>query len=199
MTKPQNITEHHYQIGKSDRMKLKGHSPKCIWMTGLSGAGKSTIAALLERLLFDRGFHTYVLDGDNLRNGLNSDLSFSQADRSENIRRVANVAKLMVDAGDVVICALISPLKSDRDYAKSLFGSDEFFEVFIDTPIAVCKRRDPKGLYAKVSRGEIFNFTGIDSPYESPQKPDMWVKTADISAAEAAGLILEHLLSFSNK
>jgi bifunctional enzyme CysN/CysC len=155
-------------ITQSCRALLKAQTPSCVWLTGLSGSGKSTVANLLEQRLHALGKHTYLLDGDNLRKGLNRDLGFTEADRVENIRRVAEVAKLMVDAGLIVIVGLISPYRSERQTARDLFAAGEFFEVFVDTPLSECERRDVKGLYAKARRGDLKNFTGIDSVYEAP-------------------------------
>ncbi len=155
------------------RASQKNQTPRCIWFTGLSGAGKSTLANMLEKRLLAAGTHSYLLDGDNLRHGLNRDLGFTNADRVENIRRVAEVAKLMTDAGLIVLVSLISPFRADRDLARGLFAGQEFFEVFVDTPLQECERRDAKGLYAKARRGELKNFTGIDSPYEAPVRPEL--------------------------
>lgn len=188
-----NIKLQQHNITKTDRAKLNGHSPKCLWMTGLSGSGKSTIAGVLEDALFQKGVHVFILDGDNLRHGLNADLTFSLAGRSENVRRTAHVAKLMTDAGLVVICALISPMRQDRDFARSLFEQGEFIEIHVDTPISVCQDRDPKGLYAKVKSGEIKEFTGIDSPYEIPINPEIKISTSDASPAEAVDLIMDKM------
>jgi bifunctional enzyme CysN/CysC len=156
-----------------------------VWFTGLSGSGKSTLANLLEKRLHTQGRHTYVLDGDNVRHGLNRDLGFTEADRVENIRRVAEVAKLMVDAGLIVIVAFISPFRVEREFARSLFAPGEFVEVFVDAPLEECERRDPKGLYAKARRGEIPAFTGISSPYEPPLQPELRLRPAeyDLDAA----------------
>ena len=172
------------ELDKAARAAHKHQSPRCIWLTGLSGSGKSTIANLLEKRLHAEGRHTYLLDGDNVRHGLNRDLGFTDADRVENIRRVAEVARLMVDAGLVVLVSFISPFRSERRMARELFEPGEFVEVFVDTPIEECERRDVKGLYAKARRGELKNFTGIDSPYEAPEAPEVWLKTT-ASAAEA--------------
>lgn len=169
-----------FEIDKPARAAMKGQTPRCIWLTGLPGSGKSTIANLLEKGLTADGRHTYLLDGDNVRHGLNRDLGFTEADRVENIRRVAEVAKLMVDAGLIVLVAFISPYRAERRLARSLFSEGEFIEVFVDTPIAECERRDPKGLYAKARRGELKNFTGIDSAYEVPEAPEIHLLTADI-------------------
>jgi bifunctional enzyme CysN/CysC len=160
-------------IDKAGRARSLQQTPRCIWFTGLSGAGKSTIADLLEQQLHARGLHTYLLDGDNVRHGLNRDLGFAPADRAENIRRIAEVARLMLDAGLVVLVSSISPFRADRQRARSLFAEGEFVEVFVDASLAVCEQRDSKGLYAKARRGELNDFTGIDSPYEAPEAPDI--------------------------
>jgi len=172
-----NIHWQAVDVNKAARAALKSQKPACIWFTGLSGSGKSTIANLLEKRLHAEGRHSYLLDGDNVRHGLNRDLGFTEADRVENIRRVAEVAKLMVDAGLIVIVSFISPFRSERDFARSLFESDEFYEVFVDTPIEECEKRDVKGLYARARQGKIANFTGIDSPYESPLTPSIRLDT----------------------
>lgn len=164
---------------QEERARKKAQAPICIWLTGLSGSGKSTIANLLEQRLMAAGKHTYLLDGDNVRHGLNKDLGFSDEDRSENIRRVSEVAKLMVDAGLITIVSFISPFRSERSYARSLFRAGQFQEVYIDTPLALCEERDPKGLYAKARRGLIPSFTGIDSPYEPPLTPELRIATAN--------------------
>lgn len=164
-------------VNQALRAAMKAQRPRCIWFTGLSGSGKSTLANLLEKRLHAEGKHTYLLDGDNLRQGLNRDLGFTEADRAENIRRVAEVARLMMDAGMIVLVAFISPYESDRRMARDLFGPDEFLEVFVSAPLEECERRDPKGLYAKARRGELKNFTGIDSAYEPPVSPDVRLDT----------------------
>jgi bifunctional enzyme CysN/CysC len=169
-------------LNKASRAAHKHQQPKCIWFTGLSGSGKSTLANLLEKRLHAQGQHTYLLDGDNVRHGLNRDLGFTEADRVENIRRVAEVAKLMVDAGLVVLVSFISPFRSERRMARELFAEGEFVEVFVDTPIEACEKRDVKGLYAKARRGDLQNFTGIDSPYEAPEAPEMRLSTTHTSA-----------------
>ena len=176
-------------VDKPARAVQKSQRPSCIWFTGLSGSGKSTIANLLEKKLNAAGKHTYLLDGDNIRHGLNRDLGFAEADRVENIRRVAEVAKLMVDAGLIVLVAFISPFQSERQMARALFDSGEFIEVFVDTPLSECEHRDPKGLYKKARRGEIANFTGIDSAYEPPLDPEIHLHTIGISDAECADQI----------
>jgi bifunctional enzyme CysN/CysC len=165
------------EITKIARAEIKHQQPRCLWFTGLSGSGKSTIANLLEKRLHAEGKHTYILDGDNVRHGLNRDLGFTEADRVENIRRVAEVAKLLVDAGLIVVVAFISPYRAERQFARNLFDPGEFIEVFVDTPLEECERRDVKGLYAKARRGELKNFTGIDSAYESPQSAEIHLRT----------------------
>lgn len=180
-------------IGKTSRAKLKGQRPAVLWLTGLSGAGKSTIANLVEQKLHAMGRHTYLLDGDNVRHGLSSDLGFSAADRSENIRRAGEVAKLMVDAGLIVIVAFISPFRAERDAARRLFDAGEFIEMFVDTPLSVAEARDPKGLYKKARRGELKNLTGIDSPYETPENPELRIDTTRLSPDEAAGIVVAYL------
>ncbi len=181
------------EIGKSDRASIKLQTPKCIWFTGLSGSGKSTIANALEKRLFAMGKHTYLLDGDNVRHGLNRDLGFTEDDRVENIRRVSEVAKLMVDAGLIVIVSFISPFESERMTARELFGIGEFVEVFVDTPIEECEKRDVKGLYAKARRGELKNFTGIDSPYDTPKNPELHLLTNSMHLEECVEKIIERI------
>ena len=179
-----NIHWQALELNKAAHAAQKHQRPMCVWFTGLSGSGKSTIADLLEKRLHAEGKHTYLLDGDNVRHGLNRDLGFTEADRVENIRRVAEVAKLMVDAGLIVLVSFISPFRSERRMARDLFAEGEFIEVFVDTPLEECERRDVKGLYAKARRGELKNFTGIDSPYEPPEAAEVRLKTAG-TAAEA--------------
>jgi adenylylsulfate kinase len=186
-----NIVWHNSTIDKKARAEKFQQKPLVIWLTGLSGSGKSTIANALEKELFEQGFSTYLLDGDNVRHGLNGDLGFSEKDRVENIRRVGEVAKLFVDAGLIVITAFISPFRSDRKLVKDLFEEDEFLEVFINTPIEICKERDPKGLYKKALNGEIKNFTGIDSPYENPENPTLEIKTNKLSIEKSVTKIIE--------
>lgn len=188
-----NIRWQQVAINKSVRAQAKHQQPRCIWFTGLSGSGKSTIANLLEKRLFDEGFHTYLLDGDNLRHGLNRDLGFTEADRIENIRRAAEVARLMVDAGLIVIASFISPFASERLMARKLFAAGEFLEIFIDTPISECEKRDVKGLYAKARRGELKNFTGIDSAYEAPINPDVHINTLTQKEEECVDSILQKI------
>ena len=188
-----NLIWQELAVKQEHRSQIKNHQPKCIWFTGLSGAGKTTIANLLEKALLDRGIHTYLLDGDNVRHGLNKDLGFSDADRAENIRRVAEVARLMYDAGLVVITSFISPFTADREMARGLFPPDDFIVVFIETPINVCEERDPKGLYAKVRKGDLRGFSGIDSPYEPPQNPELLINTCQSSPEESLSFIMERL------
>ena len=186
----------HWQLlalDKQARAQSMHQRPRCIWLTGLSGSGKSTLANLLEKRLHAQGRHTYVLDGDNVRHGLNRDLGFTEPDRVENIRRVAEVARLMVDAGLIVIVSFISPFRAERRTARALFQPGEFVEVFVDTPLEECERRDPKGLYAKARRGELGNFTGIDSPYEPPQSPDVHVHTVGSAPEDSVREIIERL------
>jgi len=183
-------------ITRQQREALNGHRGGVVYMTGLSGAGKSTIAELLEQRLRALNIRTYVLDGDVLRRGLSRDLGFSDADRVENVRRVTEVAHLMVDAGLVVITALISPFRAERQAARERFAPGEFMEVFVDAPLAVCEQRDPKGLYKRARRGEIPAFTGIDSSYEAPQQPDWRVDSASSSPQQAAAALLAGIIKF---
>ena len=178
-------------MDKQTRAAIKQQTPKIIWLTGLSGSGKSTIANLIEKKLIAKGCHSYLLDGDNVRHGLNKDLGFTDADRVENIRRVAEIAKLMLDAGLIVITSFISPFRAERDMARSLFAEQEFIEVFIDTSLDVCEQRDPKGLYKKARAGKIKNFTGLDSPYENPLRPEIVVGTVEMTVEQAADHIIE--------
>ncbi|MDD4964174.1 MAG: sulfate adenylyltransferase subunit CysN [Gallionella sp.] len=189
-----NVHWQSVEINKAARATLKSQKPACIWFTGLSGSGKSTIANLLEKRLFVAGQHTYLLDGDNVRHGLNRDLGFTEADRVENIRRVAEVAKLMVDAGLIVIVSFISPFRAEREYARSLFQEGEFVEVFVDTPLTECEARDVKGLYAKARQGKIANFTGLSSPYERPDSPEIQLNTLNCSPDQCVQTILSEVI-----
>jgi adenylyl-sulfate kinase len=184
-----NITWHEHTIQKSDRVEKYGQKPCMVWFTGLSGSGKSTVANALEKELFARGHKTYLLDGDNVRHGLNSDLGFDDKSREENIRRIGEVAKLFLDAGLIVICSFISPFKKEREFVRSLVEDGEFIEVFVDTPIEICEQRDPKGLYRKARNGEISDFTGIDSVYERPEKAEVTLCTIGKSVLELVDLI----------
>ena len=170
-----------YAIKREDRESSNGHKPKVIWFVGLSGSGKSTLANSLENYLFKKGIKTYILDGDNVRSGLNNDLDFSDQSRKENIRRISEVSKLFVDAGTVVLTAFISPFKEDRASAKKVIGKEDFIEVHVDCPLEICEERDVKGLYRKARQGEIKHFTGIDSPFEIPEEPDVRIDTANNS------------------
>ncbi|KPM53451.1 adenylyltransferase [Frankia sp. R43] len=182
------------EVDKTARARQKGQRPALLWFTGLSGAGKSTIANLVEKRLHDQGFHTYLLDGDNVRHGLNKDLGFTDADRVENIRRVAEVAKLMVDAGTIVLASFISPFRAERQMARELLGAGEFIEIFVDTPLSVAESRDRKGLYAKARRGDLVNFTGIDSPYEAPENAEIVLDASgSVSAETAAETVVDYL------
>ena len=195
LRRAQNVHWQAIDVDGAARAALKGQTPRMLWFTGLSGAGKSTIANLVERKLHALGRHTYLLDGDNVRHGLNRDLGFSEADRVENIRRVAEVGRLMLDAGLITLVSFISPFRAERELARSLAGAGAFLEIFVDTPLALAEQRDPKGLYQKARRGELKNFTGIDSPYEPPLAPDIHVDTGSESAEEAAERIVEYLLA----
>jgi bifunctional enzyme CysN/CysC len=185
-----NIHIQHIDVDKTARSAIKRQKACLLWLTGLSGAGKSTIANLVEKKLHLMGYHTYILDGDNVRHGLNKDLGFTAADRVENIRRIAEVARLMVDAGLIVLSAFISPFRAERRMARSLMQGDEFVEVFVDAPLSLAEHRDPKGLYKKARRGEIKNFTGIDSPYEEPESPEIRINTAELTPEAAADYLL---------
>ncbi len=187
------VVWHRMTVDKAARAALKGQKPAVLWFTGLSGAGKSTIADLVERKLYAAGFHGMILDGDNVRHGLNRDLGFSEADRVENIRRAAEAARLMTEAGLIVLVSFISPYRSDRAAARERFEPGEFLEVFVDTPIEECQRRDPKGLYARAAAGEIRNFTGLDAPYEAPLDPDVHLRTVDEDADSLAQMVIARL------
>jgi bifunctional enzyme CysN/CysC len=188
-----NLHRQAVEIDKHVRAASLEQQPTVLWLTGLSGAGKSTIANLVESELHRRGHHTYLLDGDNVRHGLNADLGFTDADRVENIRRVSEVARLMVDAGLIVLVSFISPFRTERLMARSLFDDGEFVEVFVDTPLSVAEARDTKGLYGKARRGELINFTGIDSPYEPPEQPELHLRTTELTPDAAAEQVIELL------
>lgn len=192
-----NITWHKPKVDSATRFNLIGQKPVTVWLTGLSASGKSTIAFELEKMLLHAGYNAYVLDGDNIRHGLCRDLGFSESDRHENIRRIAEVAKLMNDAGVIVISAFISPYVNDRESARAIIGSENFVETYLDTPIQICENRDPKGLYKKARAGELSNFTGISAPYEIPANPELTLQTGCMTADQSVKIILDYL--FSNK
>lgn len=186
----ENIIPHTYKISKKDRNAKNHHNSFLIWFTGLSGSGKSTIANELESKLFEKNVKTYTLDGDNIRKGINKDLSFSPEDRTENIRRISEVANLLVDAGIVVLAAFVSPYRRDREAIKNIVGASNFIEVFVNTSIEECEKRDVKGLYKKARQGEIKNFTGIDAPYEPPLSVDVEIKTEQLTIEESVSMIM---------
>ncbi len=194
MSFKENIIPHDHQIKQADRIEKYGVVPKLIWFTGLSGSGKSTLAGAFETHLFNLNYHTYILDGDNVRSGLNQDLDFSDVSRKENIRRISEVSKLFVDAGVIVLTAFISPFKEDRQQARDLVGVENFVEVFVDTPLEICEQRDVKGLYAKARAGEIPNFTGIDSPFEVPDAPDVHVQTAGKTVEQSLNELIDQII-----
>lgn len=193
MTEKLHIIPHNHDIDKDDRIALHGHFSKVIWFTGLSGSGKSTLASKLEREFFERGMSTYILDGDNIRSGLNKDLDFTDQGRIENIRRIGEVSKLFVDAGVLVLTAFVSPFKSDRQTVRELVGEENFIEVFVDCPLEVCEARDVKGLYKKARAGEISNFTGISSPFEEPTNFDIRIPTNEWSIEKSIDTLIEHI------
>jgi adenylylsulfate kinase len=195
MEATKNIVWHATTITKQDRHRMNGHKSAILWYTGLSGAGKSTLANKVEEKLFERGIHTYVLDGDNIRHGLNKGLGFSTEDRKENIRRIGEVSKLFVDAGAFVSTAFISPYREDRDMVRQLVNDGEFIEIFVNAPLDVCEERDPKGLYKKARAGEIKNFTGIDDPYEAPQNAELTIYTGEKTLEECAAEVISYLES----
>ncbi|MCI1882762.1 MAG: adenylyl-sulfate kinase [Sporolactobacillus sp.] len=190
-TKATNITWQKTKVSHVDRETLNGHRGAVLWFTGLSGSGKSSLAVAAEQALYRRGIHTYLLDGDNIRHGLNRNLGFSPEDRRENIRRIGEVAKLFADAGLIVLTAFISPYRADRDAVRRLIDPGRFIEIYVDCPIDICERRDPKGLYKRARRGEIKQFTGIDAPYEAPLHPELIVKTAEQTLEASVGRILD--------
>jgi adenylyl-sulfate kinase len=188
-----NIVWHKHKVEKLDRSEQKKQKPCILWFTGLSGAGKSTVADAVEQKLFELGHHTYLLDGDNVRHGLNKDLGFSDADRVENIRRIGEMAKLFADAGLIVMSAFISPFRSDRKMVRDLVEDKEFVEVYISTPLSTCEERDPKGLYKKARSGQIKNFTGIDSEYEAPESAEVMLNTAELDVNECVDRVITYL------
>ena len=191
LRRAKNLHSQVFSITREDRERLNGHKGKVIWFTGLSGSGKSTLANALEKALHAQGKHTYILDGDNIRQGLNKDLGFTDADRAENIRRIAEIARLMMDAGLIVMTAFISPFRQEREMARRLIGKDNFVEVYVDTPLEVCEQRDPKGLYKKARNGDIPNMTGINSLYETPSRPDLVIEEDTESILNAVGKLME--------
>ena len=188
-----NIVWHQHQVSHQERCEQKGQKPCVLWFTGLSGSGKSTVANAVECLLLKNNNHSYLLDGDNIRHGLNNDLSFDEAGRVENIRRIGEVTKLFADAGLIVLSAFISPFRSDRQQVRELLPNGQFIEVFVDTPLEVCEQRDPKGLYKKARAGDIKNFTGLDSPYEVPEKPEIHLNSANKSVDDLALEVFRYL------
>ncbi|WP_397364198.1 adenylyl-sulfate kinase [Olleya sp. R77988] len=189
----ENIIPHNYQVSKSDRQENNNHKSFLLWFTGLSGSGKSTIANVVEQELYKLGVKTYTLDGDNIRKGINKDLTFAPEDRTENIRRIAEIANLMIDSGLVVLAAFVSPYKKDRENIKNIVKGVNFVEVFINTSVEECERRDVKGLYKKARAGEIKNMTGISAPYEAPENPDIEIKTEEKTVEEAVQYILSYI------
>lgn len=189
---PHNLTWQKLRLSKADRINISGQKPFVVWITGLSGSGKSTLADALEHHLYAKGLRTYLLDGDNVRHGLSKDLGFSDADRVENIRRIGETAKLMVDAGLIVITAFISPFRADRRMVRDMLEPSEFIELYMDVPLAVCEKRDPKGLYQRARAGQIRYFTGIDSPYEVPEQAELTLN-ADLSVQEEVARVVDYL------
>ncbi len=189
----ENITWHHGEVGREERARVLGHGAACVWLTGLSGSGKSTLANRIERRLVERGVLAYVLDGDNVRHGLNADLGFGPDARKENIRRIGEVARLFVDAGAIVLTAFISPYREDRAQVRALVPEGTFVEVHVATPLAVCEARDPKGLYRRARAGEIRDFTGLDAPYEAPESPELVVDTSQADLDACAARVIEWL------
>ena len=194
MSEYKNIVWHASEITKNKRQEMKGHKSAVLWFTGLSGSGKSTVSVALEATLHERGIHTYRLDGDNVRHGLNKNLGFSPGDRMENIRRIGEVSKLMVDAGLFTLTAFISPYQEDREQVRALVEADEFIEVYMKASLETCEKRDPKGLYKKARLGEIKDFTGIDAPYEEPISPEITIDTNKVSIEESVNTIISHLI-----
>ncbi len=193
--KPAHVVWHDGHVQTEDRRRLLGQRPITVWLTGLSASGKSTLAFALERRLVDIGHACYVLDGDNIRHGLNKDLGFSHQDRTENIRRIAEVARLMNNAGLIVITAFISPYRDDRQLAREIVGAENFVEVYVNTPIETCEARDPKGMYKRARAGQISGFTGVNDPYESPGTPDLTINTSIASPSECAGKLLVEVIA----
>ena len=195
MSKSTNITWHHGTVTSEQREVLTGHKAACLWFTGLSGSGKSTLSRALETALVERGINAYVLDGDNVRHGLNGDLGFAPEDRAENIRRIGEVARLFVDSGALVLTAFISPYREDRDRVRGLLGDGQFVEVWVNPGLDICEQRDPKGLYKRARAGEITQFTGIDAPYEAPASPELDVDTGALSVDESVDAVVSWLIA----
>lgn len=193
MRKSNHITWHHTTVTKEERHQLNGHRSCVLWFTGLSGSGKSTLANAVDLALFQQNVRSYVLDGDNIRHGLNNDLSFGKEDRKENIRRIGEVAKLFVESGQIVSSAFISPFREDRDLVRNMFGEGEFIEIYLNCPIQVCEHRDPKGLYKKARKGEIPDFTGISSPYEIPVSPEIVIESDKMPIEQSVQKVLSYL------
>ena len=194
MTNKLHIIPHNHKIKQEDRVARNGYHPLLLWFTGLSGSGKSTLANAVEDHLFKNDLTTYILDGDNIRSGLNSDLAFTEESRKENIRRIGEVSKLFLDAGTITLTAFISPFIDDREMVKKLVGVSNFIEIFVDCPLEICEQRDVKGLYKKARKGEIRNFTGIDSPFETPEDPDVYVNTHEKSIEQCTSDIIQFIL-----
>ena len=194
MTNKLHIIPHNHKIKQEDRVARNGYRPLLLWFTGLSGSGKSTLANAVEDHLFKNDLTTYILDGDNIRSGLNSDLAFTEESRKENIRRIGEVSKLFLDAGTITLTAFISPFIDDREMVKKLVGVSNFIEIFVDCPLEICEQRDVKGLYKKARKGEIKNFTGIDSPFETPKDPDVYVNTDEKSIEQCTSDIIQFIL-----
>ncbi len=190
----ENIIPHQHKINLAARTIKKGYGPVLLWFTGLSGSGKSTLANAVEDQLFKRGFDTYILDGDNIRSGLNADLDFTDKSRKENIRRISEVGKLFVDASVITLTSFISPFRDDRAMARTLIGPKYFVEIFVDCPLDVCENRDVKGLYKKARNGEISNFTGIDSPFETPSNPEVYVNTHEMNLEECTAKVIDYII-----
>ncbi|MFC1851922.1 adenylyl-sulfate kinase [candidate division CSSED10-310 bacterium] len=191
--KAKNIVKHETHVCRPDRERKYGHRSFTLWFTGLPASGKSSLASAVEKILHDRGLKTYLLDGDNVRHGLNKNLGFSPEDRQENIRRLSEVAKLFRDAGIINLIAFISPYRRERDFARSLSQGDDFIEIFVDCPVSVCEKRDPKGMYEKARQGIIKEYTGISAPYEAPENPEIHVRTDALSLAESTTCIIDYL------
>lgn len=190
-----NIVTHNFEVTRQKREEMLGQKGKLIWFTGLSGSGKSTLSNATEKSLFAAGFATYALDGDNIRGGINSNLGFTQADRKENIRRISEIANLMLDAGLIVCSSFISPFEKDRNMIRHIIGVENYIEIYVSTPVEECEKRDVKGLYAKARAGEIKNFTGISAPYEAPSSPDISIDTSRVSVEKATEIIINHLIT----